>query len=400
MNDDGSVSTLKKIAQAGQKRHAARAMTAARALRLTLAKLAEADLELAVGVIGLTEGRIEGAEGLPEVDDTSLLLFLEAPMRGGGAAILDAALVGALVQQQTMGTVTELPADAPARKSTRTDASLIAPFLDSLFKKLCTAPESEAERRLFEGVCFGAHMTELRLLKLAMEADEYVHFGITIDIAGGTRQGRMDFYLPQIAAEEPARQPGEDMPQVPTSTLERAVLDLPAQLQVSLFRARLTLAELADLSPGDAIPLPEGVLEKTEIMSISGKVVATGKLGQIGGLRAVKMLNRDAPSKRVMDELPHKTQAGGGAIGALDGLDADMARALDATDQDWPEIDYGEDLPDIAASGGPGDLPDLPELPALPDIPGEASGLPDLPDIPGEDGLPDLPDIPELVKEA
>ena len=130
MNDETTPSALRRKAQVGQEQFQARAMTAARALRVTMAKVAEDQLDLAMAVIGITESRISAENALADKDETTLLLLLDTPDRGPGAALLDSSLVGGLVQQQTMGSVSETPSGAPPRKAPRTDAALIAPIID------------------------------------------------------------------------------------------------------------------------------------------------------------------------------------------------------------------------------------------------------------------------------
>ena len=133
MSDEQKPSALQRKAQLGQERLQTRAMTAARALRVSWAKVAEEELDLASAVIGLTETKVDPGVFLSELPETTMILLLDTPNRGPGAALVDSSLVGGMVQQQTMGAVAEVAPDAPQRLPTRTDAALVGPFLERVF---------------------------------------------------------------------------------------------------------------------------------------------------------------------------------------------------------------------------------------------------------------------------
>src|SRR6056297_3217483 len=107
MTETAPLSALRRKAQVGQQQYQARSMTALRALRLALAKVAEDAFDLALAVIGLTDGKAAADEVINAAAPDALLVLLDTPHGGPGAAILDAGLVEGLVQQQTMGRVFE-----------------------------------------------------------------------------------------------------------------------------------------------------------------------------------------------------------------------------------------------------------------------------------------------------
>lgn len=429
MDETTTLSVLQQKVHAGLERQKARAMTAARALRISVAKAAEEELELALGVIGLTDATAESRQFVEDIGETDLMVLVDTPGRGGAAAVLDSMLVAAIVQQQTMGRVGEAQADAKERKGTRTDAALVASWLDRVFKKAEKMPDTDEDRQFLSGLRFGAHLAEKRLLSMALDAPEYRRFGLTLDIAAGIRQGRMELILP-ISDDQQTVQPSAEGNEVVPATLEASVLPLPAQLQIALCRMRFTFAEIAAMKPGDELSLPEGVVSKSEILTQGGRLVGHGTLGQIGGMRAIKIAPDASmgrtPQRRASDSpagVPQLEMGGGmdagapPALGLLepgggsDGL-PDIGGAgdaeglpdlpgLDSPDMgglgDLPSIE-GADLPDLPSMGDDA-LPDLPDLPGagdLPDLPPlDGGGLPDLPSMDG-DGLPDLPDLPEL----
>ena len=143
-NQDGETaqSVLRRKATAGREDHQSRAMSMQKALRLTLAKVADNLHGMAMAVIG---ARVEDRDGdnLTDLfDPADLLLLLDGPAGARGAAVLDAAFVGGLIQQQTMGKVQPIPENQDPRPMTPTDAAICAPFMDALLSRVATLPDT------------------------------------------------------------------------------------------------------------------------------------------------------------------------------------------------------------------------------------------------------------------
>lgn len=375
MAKDDTSSVLRRKAQSGREVHQARAMSIPKALRLTVAKLADQMFNMAMSVIGVTREVVQGGGIGALFDQPALLTLLDGPDRRTGAAILDTVLVGGLIQQQTMGTVLPAPEGAEPRAMTPTDASLCAPFLDALIERAALLPEDEADRALIAGFRFGARAEDSRILQLALEAQEYEVIRLTLDLAGGKRQGSMALVFPLgkkpvidlATADEP---PGlTDV--VPKPTLADIVMGLEAEVSVALTRLRLPLARLGGLNVGDTLDLGVSGLDNALVMNADGRLMSRGRLGLSNGFRAVQ-LAAEKPS----GQQPQR-------------------RASDRAQVDQPPFDahYTQDTIDMPASLDIGndlsELPDLSEFSDLPDI----DGLADLPDF-GE--MPDMSDLPEL----
>ena len=106
---------LRRKVQAGEAEHQARAMSLPKALRLTLAKVANEFWGMPLAALGITTERRELDACAEVFDDSQLLLLLDGPEQLRAAAMLDASLVGALIQQQTMGKVFQTPVETRAR---------------------------------------------------------------------------------------------------------------------------------------------------------------------------------------------------------------------------------------------------------------------------------------------
>lgn len=411
MSASETISALRRKAAVGRQVYQARAMTGARALRLSLPKAGDDLFDMALGVIGLTHRRLDRDAAIKVVRDDALLMLLDGADGRPGAAIVDMSFAGALVQQQTMGRVTDLPEGAETRKPTRTEAMLFAPLVDATLSRAAPLPEIDEDAEMLGAVKFGAWIESPRLLDIALEDDQYEHFSITVDIASGTRQGRFDLILPLPQAQAPAALPDENSEE----PMARVAMGLEAVLSIALTRLDMTLADVSALKPGDTLPIPMTSFDNAEIVTITGRRIGRGKLGQVDGKRALRPdIVRPAaatPQRRAGDDVANMPAFDGGPQRDLidmppladDGGLPDMAGLPDIGGMpetpslpDLPEANTTLDMPDM------GDLPELSEtdeLPALPDmddLPGLSDGADDLPDLPDMSDLPDLEDLPEL----
>lgn len=375
---------LRRKAQAGREEQQARAMSLQKAMRLTLAKVADDLFGMAMATLAvrLEERAGGGLDGL--FDPAALMMLLDGPNGQRGAVSFDSALVGGLIQQQTMGQVLADPGGSP-RVLTATDAAICVPFLDALLARSATLPEVPEERQWLEGYQFGARAEDPRLVLMALEAPAYRIMHVSIDIAGGLRQGQMTLCLPLgSAAGSPPMDPqaGEEAKPAPKLLMDN-VLALNADLNIALARLKLPLRDLGAWKAGDVLPLPGSRFETVSVLTMAGRSVATGALGQVAGQRAVRLTRRAAPlmqprrraSDRAELDLPEVQ---------FDRRGADQAEVVPQVDPaakgPSPEVppraaDEGAVLP------GPSSLPDLPDLPDMSDLPGFGA----------DDELPELP---------
>lgn len=380
--DAKSCSVLSRKVRTGNEIRQTRAMSLAKALRLTLAKVADELHDFAMAVIGVrseTRGR-EELVGL--FDSAQLLVLVDGPNRSRGAIVFDRALVGALVQQQTMGKVLHVR-EEDDRKMTATDAAICEPFIDTLFSRVAPLPDESEERALVEGYRFGAQVGDSRLLIMALEAPTYEVIHLTIDVAGGTRQGTIVLCLPhkvvpfdEVHYDE--KDPDPDRPLRKSADLGDVAMGLTAELNISLARLRMPVGTLQSLKVDDVLELGISAFDQTTIMTIDCRKVGMGTLGQINGMRAVQVEHTpkgaNVPRRRASDreglDLPKVKGDGTGTRSAS--AASDDSRAADQNDQ-VPQMveDMGETANqqmqnpegDMAAF----DMPDMTDLPGLGD---------------------------------
>jgi flagellar motor switch protein FliM len=244
-------------------------------------------------------------------DDASLLLLLDGPFRQRAAVVIDPVIVGALIQQQTMGHV--LPDDGgQARPMTTTDAAICAPFLDAILQRAAALPEAESDQRLIKDYRFGARAEDSRLLQLAMDAPLYHVIQMEIDIDRGNRQGKMVLCMPvpdasmatqDTDAFEDATIPESDPKIMPS--FAKTVPDLQIDLSLVLTQILMPLNKISSLKVGDTVALENASFDEIEIQTIEGRKVGKGTLGQLNGYRAVRVAHGEhkqhEPRRRAED---------------------------------------------------------------------------------------------------
>ena len=284
-----TVSTaLTRKLTAGQEDQGDKPRSVLRALRLAFARAAGDRLQLPLAVIGAKQSL-----RMPEVlsdrvaDDWLLLQFVDG--EGGSAAIcMDLGTVSAIVQVQTIGEV--LPDTPAARRFTHTDGAMVAPLVEDALMRAVALVDTPVDQSSLSGYEFAGQFADLRTMSLAMVENVYRVFELTVELGGGLRQGQISVLLPDRTSEEDHEITlGNAGP-----NLEQASGVLRAELNTVICRMSLPLASLTGLGVGDVLPLAEARLDRAEILTIDRTRAAIGRLGQCGGMRAVR-LNEYAP---------------------------------------------------------------------------------------------------------
>jgi flagellar motor switch protein FliM len=355
--------------------HQSRTVSVLRALRLSMSKVGQDLFELPLAVLGATQDVVGNDACAKVFDEDQLMVLLDGPAGARGAAMVDAAFVGGLIQQQTMGTVQPFNADGPPRIMTTTDASLIEPFINTLLERAAPLPQIEEERQLMAGFKFGAKAQNLRLLMLALEDDAYHILRLTLDLAQGARQGELLLCLPvpkpppKIADPDMAEE--DEAVDEGSKTLCENVLSLKANLIVSLTQLQLPIRVAGALQVGQVLELGRVSFGDAQVRTLEGRIVGHGVLGQRDGMRALRVKhrakNRETPLRRSSD------------AGAL--------RAEAAQDAQFDDFYSVQDLPAVAGQAG--------DEHAKPDTGMDfaTAPMPDLSDLPGfEDDAESTPD--------
>ncbi|MGM0740818.1 MAG: FliM/FliN family flagellar motor switch protein [Pseudomonadota bacterium] len=270
----------------------ARAMSPSRALRLSLARAADAVLDLAATVATLEQSVLAHGAIAREMGEDGLLLLLDGPDARRGALRFDTQFMAALVEVQTIGTVER--AEAAPRNVTRTDAAIAAPLVDSMLERVDAFLAGRADRpdsAAPPGFRFGDMVEDLRTLTLALDAPDFDLFRVTVDLGEGAKTGVMTLLLPH----EPAKRAATDVAQGGT-TLRGNALGAPVVLDAVIARLSLPLRDVCALMPGTVLNLSRRSIDDTTLMAAGSHPVAPAQLGQTGGWRAVRLLGPSDPA--------------------------------------------------------------------------------------------------------
>lgn len=254
--------------------------SALRALRLAFARAASEVFELPLAVIGAKQRRSIAEELAGYIDDDWLLMMLDGPDGQLGVLLLDPASVASLIQHQTMGKVSG--GDVVPRTFTNTDAAMMVPLINKVLANVESLIQLESDKRCLNGYQFGSRFEDSRTLLLALEADKFRIFELALDFSGGISQGIARLILPDIPEPVSAKT-------VQGPRMGEAVGGATAELKAVVCRLRMNLTELSALVIGDLVPLMQGRLDRTELLSISGQRVTSGQLGQSSGFKAVRL---------------------------------------------------------------------------------------------------------------
>ncbi|WP_420586529.1 FliM/FliN family flagellar motor C-terminal domain-containing protein [Ruegeria sp.] len=267
----------------GQEEQGDKPRSVLRALRLAFARAAGDRLQLPLVVIGAKQSCCT-PDALPDRVAEDWLLLRFADDQGLSAAVcMDQGAVSAIVQVQTIG---EVMADDPLpRLFTHTDAAMAAPLAEEALSRAVALVDAPADQTCLSGYEFAARLGDLRTMSLALAEDAYRVFELTLELGGGVRQGRISVFLPERLEVE-----GEVVAEAETGpNLEQASGVLRAELNTVICRMSLPLAALSHLAVGDVVPLAGARLERAEVLTIDRTRAAIGRLGQCGGMRAVRL---------------------------------------------------------------------------------------------------------------
>lgn len=321
-------------------------MAEAKAWRLSLPRVSENTISMVATVVGY-EVRTTFLEAiLADWEGYALSLLMNGPDGARGLVQLDDALRTGLIEAQTMGRV--LNSTLEPRAGTPIDAALCDHVVNAWMKGA-----AEAGERVSEWTASGI-MRDPRAAKVALDDGEYQATEVSVSLGEGARLGVLRILKPAASAG------GARGAALAGSGRHAGFLALEAEIEAVLYKAKVPYEWLRTLQPGSLLEIPRRAIDHVEIKTIDGKRITRARLGQVGGKRAVRILEEDAPES----DPPSGARPEPGRPARLAGAGRAQFGAL----------------PDLPLTEPPGGLPDLPlpEPGVLPDIPG-------LPPLGGED---------------
>jgi flagellar motor switch protein FliM len=221
----------------------------------------------------------------------TLIGILDGPAEAMGVIVLSPEVLAGLVEVQTVGTVTT---HAPlARKPTRTDAAMVAGFFDSALQELDLALAGQPEAVWAAGFRYASFLDDPRPLALMLEDATWQVAEAEVSLAGGAKVGRILLALPAVgrgtnAVADAGRQAAADARF--KAEMREQVGNATATLEAVLARVQVDLSKLLDMGVEDVLPLFGANLASVQLEAADGRRVATARLGQARGMRALRIM--------------------------------------------------------------------------------------------------------------
>lgn len=259
----------------------------ARVLGLAMGRAADRGLGLSLTVTGVQDQRL-GLDGL--VDSLGGELMLLALSRGGsqiGILALDAEFRSAVVEMVTLGRLRD--AAASARAVSPGDVAICLPFGERFLAEVAMASEGTSLAGWADGFDVDSRLPDARTVGLSYAEVAYRLARFSLDLGVAGRRGSLILALP---ADPPKT--GHDRTVGPTGagfndTLQDAVLEAPALLHAVLHRLPMSIRQAGALTVGQTIPLPGITTRSVRIEGPDGTMLGPARLGQVSGLRAVRL---------------------------------------------------------------------------------------------------------------
>ncbi|MFV0358862.1 FliM/FliN family flagellar motor switch protein [Tropicimonas sp.] len=301
MADAGEQSVLKRMVAAGRdSAGVASPASPARAFGTALCRTAEAEATLAVMVEDCTERIASLSELLDSLPEHGLLGLLEGPAEAQGLIAFDHGFLSALIEKQTTGRIQSAPPSP--RRTTRTDAALAADVMDAVLRRFEGGLAGRGESQWASGFGYSGHVESVRPLGLVLEDIDYRIITLRADLEQGARTGAVILALPAIGRGPAARATTGPVDDPARAFWLRALATNveggDVRLEAVMHRFRMPIREIAQLIPGEEIPLPVSSIDNVRFVTSDGHSFGCGRLGQSRGYRAVRLHNSTATKEQ------------------------------------------------------------------------------------------------------
>jgi flagellar motor switch protein FliM len=271
----------------------------ARIFRQAAIRAADRGATLAMVVLGVEMSESTLEDLVAGVDPGHLLVMLGAGSGPDGVMALDPEMTSALIEMQTVGRLSPIPAQP--RDPTTTDLAMAEPFAHHLLAELRAEVEEGAMARTLAGMGVLGRFANRHAVALALPDGRFRLFRLSVDLGQPDRQGSILIALPRNSQAGPSQAPSAAPPDPAWSAaLARVVMEAPCRLDAILHRRSLTLGAVEAFGVGQVLPLPGVTVSSVRVEGPGGALIGPGKLGQMGGMRAVRL---STPRPPLMEEM-------------------------------------------------------------------------------------------------
>ena len=282
-------------------------------------------------------------KALARLPDIAVPHVLEGPDGATGLLVFDGVMVDALIEQQTLGRISAAPrVDRPV---TAIDAALSSGFAASVVAKLAEICADRRDASALAGFVCGASQTDRAALSLAMSDKAYDVLRMSVDLGPGLKTGQVLLLFPALAVEVKPK------PKQVNPAMVAILQDTALKLEAFLPSVQLPVRTLLGLEPGALIPLPDGILSRTQLRDRRKTLLGKGRLGQSNGHRAIRL--EGVPIEQATSSITQATLPQISATLTIDGS-ADTQPAFEAEDTAAAQAALlGRSVGDLAATETP-----------------------------------------------
>lgn len=222
---------------------------------------------------------------LDGIGQGNLLLVLDGPNGSRGAFVLKPGLLQSIIEMITLGQLSGL---APIeRRMTRTDAAIVEPFVNAVLQRLLQANLPDKISKTVKGFSFGAIAPDLHNLGNLLDETEFSVFEMNFKIPGGSHETGLVLAFPSVSlSPEKTSNQWHDCDW--SARLEKTVCSARMDLRVAAHHVQIPYEAVESLAVGQVMVLPESPFDNVSLVK-SGSIIARGRLGQLNGMRALKV---------------------------------------------------------------------------------------------------------------
>jgi flagellar motor switch protein FliM len=197
-----------------------------------------------------------------------------------------------MIEMQTIGRVSS--SAPPVRKPTRTDASMVADMIDQALQELESGLESDPDLIWAGGFHYASFLDDPRPLGLLLEEEHYRVIQAELRLGNGAKSGAVMLALPaegrgRAPKPAPTATPAPVAAALFSKALSDQVMRTEADIAAVLHRFTVPLSFVMALKTGDIVPLSTAALDRIVLEGLDGRPLASGRLGQNRGMRAVRL---------------------------------------------------------------------------------------------------------------
>ena len=271
-----------------------------RGWRLALARAARDAMGLDLDFRSLRIQRLSLPEILEIVPDRALLALLDGPRGGLGVIMLGPTVTATLIEKQTLGKLGTQP--PVPRKASRIDAAMVAGVIDRALAGLDETLADEADLIWAGGFRYASYLEDPRPLGLMLEDEAFRVLSADVALGGEEREGRVILVLPAVGrGASPVLGPDLTQDEGPqfSAALSAQVMQADCRLDAVIGRLTLPLRQIMALQVGETLVLRSSALDAVSLETVEGRHVASARLGQHRGMRAVKLAEAVAEHRAV-----------------------------------------------------------------------------------------------------